>query len=346
MSDTGFISYSAEDIANKLIEFAENKYKMLIITHRNPDGDAVGSAFALKRIYEKLSGIAICGCTHEIPGYLRFISDQESIKIENTDEFDIIVTVDTASPGQMGDLEHLANNIEFAIDHHGSFTQYSNEYRNKNASAAGEMVYHIYKELINRGKIESDADICRKIYSAISADTGSFQYSNTTKETHIIAAELISYINNDSDGMDTATIARLLHNSRSLTSLKAQKLCIDALNLTEDGKIAYITLEKKKMKAYGLDSEDFSTAIDIPRSVEGVELAFVLKETSETDLDSNKIFKISSRSSSDVSVAKIMQKFGGGGHDKAAGGSINARTAAIATETVLKEFIKALEGEK
>ncbi len=340
-------SLTVKDICDLLIKEAENNNKLLILAHRNPDGDAVGSAFALKLIYEELSGKAVCACCHEVPDYLKFlIKGQETLKFDENTEYDRIVAVDTASPQQLGELECLAEGCYFAIDHHESCTPYCDTLRDHLSSATGELIFEIYDELRKSGKIKENAEICRLIYSAISADSGSFMYSNTTSKTHKIAGELLETINSDKNGINTAELARLLHNSKSINALKAQMLCIQNLKICEDGKIAYIILKREDIVKEELKEEDFGASVDIPRSVEGVMLSFVIKESDKATEDNKKIFRISTRSSCDVSVADICKKFSGGGHAKAAGGSVEAENIEIAENAVLSEFIKALYEEK
>lgn len=339
-------SLTVNNICDLLIKEAENNNKLLILAHRNPDGDAVGSAFALKRIYEKLSGKAVCACSHEVPDYLRFlIKGQETLKFDENTKYDTIIAVDTAAPQQLGSLEEYAEKCSFAIDHHESCTPYCDTLRDHTASATGELIFEIYEELKNRGKLKEDPHICRLIYCAVSADSGSFMYSNTTVKTHKIAGKLLEIINKDEGGANTAELARLLHNSKSLSALKAQKLCIENLKITEKGKIAYITLEREEILKEELKEEDFGASVDIPRSVEGVVLSFVIKESDKLTQDDKKIFRISTRSSCNISVAEICKKFNGGGHAKAAGGSIVAENITEAENAVLSEFIKALNEE-
>ena len=345
MNDIRYADLTAKDIAEKLINLAKEDKKLLIIAHRNPDGDAVGSAFALKSIYGELGAKAVCICSDNIPGYLRFLlRDQTDIIFDENETYDAITAVDTASPDQMGDLSFLADRIEFAIDHHESCTPYCDTYRDKDSSAAGELIYDIYEFLVKEKIIEKNADISRLIYAAISADTGSFKYSNTTKRTHIIASKLIDEINSDKNGINTAEISRLLHNSRSLTQIKAEKLCIENLHLAENGKIAYIVLNRSEYTKYGLEENDFGSAVDIPRSIENVLLSFVIKESRKSERD-KKVYKISTRSSCNINVSDICEKFGGGGHAKAAGAGIEAENEESATKMILAEFIKALKGE-
>lgn len=346
MNNKAYKSLSVADVAEKLTEFSKNFEKLLICIHRSPDGDAVGSAFALKRIYEELSGTATVVCCDEAPKYLSFIiNGQNTVKYTGKEEYTKIVTVDTASPSQMGDLEFLCEKVEFAIDHHEIHTEYSDNCTDGSASAAGEVLFEIYKHLVGSKRINENADICRAIFCAISADTGSFQYSNTTAKTHKIASELVNIINSDENGINTAEISRLIHNSRSMETLKAQKLCIEKLKFAMDRRIAYIILNNEDIRTEGLESEHFGAAIDIPRSVEGVLLSFVLKESDRSRENCTVTYKISTRSSCNVSVADICKKFGGGGHVKAAGGSITAKNEEEAVNAVLSEFENALKGE-
>lgn len=346
MSESTYRSLTASDVAKKLTEMAKEKKKLLICAHRNPDGDAVGSAFALKLIYEKLSGSAYCVSSDEVPDYLRFLlKGQSSIKFSENIEYDTIVSVDTASPEQLGDLIFLCNEIVMSIDHHESCTPYCDEYRNKDASAAGELIMSVYEYLVENKEIEADADIARLIYAAISADTGSFKYSNTTYDTHMMAARLVKTVNSDKNGINTAEISRLIHNSKSLKALKAEKLSIENLNTAENGKIAYVVLKTEQMEENGLTEDDFGSAVDIPRSIEGVLLSFVIKESNKKSENKEKVFRVSARSSCEVSVADICKKFGGGGHAKAAGATIYAENAEKAKEILLSEFEKALKGE-
>ncbi len=340
-------SLTVNDICDLLIKEAEKNNKLLILAHRNPDGDAVGSAFALKLIYNELMGKAVCACCHEAPEYLRFlIKGQNSLIFDENEEYDTIAAVDTASPQQLGDLEYLAEKCSFAIDHHESCTPYCDTLRDHTSSATGELIFEIYEELKNRGRIKENTDIARLIYCAISADSGSFMYSNTTSKTHDIAGKLVTIINKDENGANTAELARLLHNSKSLSALRAQMLCIQNLKICENGEIAYIILEREEIAKEGLKEEDFGASVDIPRSVEGVKLSFVIKETDKTTEDGKRVYRISTRSSCGVNVADICKKFSGGGHAKAAGGSVEADNIKIAEKTVLSEFIYALREEK
>ena len=341
MNNAPYNALTAEDCAKKLKNLAKEGKKALIIAHRNPDGDAVGSAFALKMIYEALGGKAYTACAHEVPNYLKFMEMGENKLItEIPEDYDTIITVDTAAPTQFGELEYLCDKVDFAIDHHASCTEYSDSYRDGTACAAGELIFKIYEILMAENAITEIPDAARLIYAAISADSGSFKYSNTTKNTHLTAARLVEIINSDESGINCAEIARLLHDSSTLADLKAKKLCIENLNLTEDGKIAYVCLEKEMFEKEGLTELDFGASVDIPRSIEGVMAAFVLKEGKFDEEENKTNYRISARSNCNINVADICAKFGGGGHKKAAGCTFKNTSIEDAEKALVEELEK------
>lgn len=342
MSDIIYKQLNEKDCAEILLKNAKEHKKALIIAHRNPDGDAVGSAFALKKLYAALGGEADCACCDKIPEYLNFLVKQESFLNEITGEYDIILSTDVASPAQLGSFSYLAEKHLMAIDHHKSCTEYCDSYRDPDAGAAGEMIYNICRTIEETNDMKLETDIYRLIYAAISADTGSFRYSNTTEKTHMIASQLISRINEDKDGLSCAEISRNLHDRKTLSELRAKSYCIENLKIKEDGKIAYVILSCDDTEKMGLTADDFGSAIDIPRSLAGVEIAFTVKDTSETGKNGMPVFKISSRSNTEVNVAEICAKYNGGGHAKAAGASVEAKDHEAAAEIMCCEFKKAI----
>ena len=162
-----------------ILETAEN---VLILTHVNPDGDTIGSAYALH-------------CPSPIPHRLAFLMHGDGDPAWSADEtdsaadtYDVICSVDVASPMQLGELGCLLSVVDFMIDHHGTGEPFAPHWIDEHASACGEMLYDIYCELSSRGHFEVHPEAARRIYAAIVSDTGSFKFSNTTTKTHLIAA--------------------------------------------------------------------------------------------------------------------------------------------------------------
>ena len=153
--------------------------QILILFHVNPDGDAIGSAFAMRALLESVGKRAVCVCADEIPERLAFATEgaQNSVALENIPaDFnpDMIISVDTASPAQLGALYDIyKDKIDLMIDHHGKGTPYADNYILPEASSCGEVLYGICLELARRYSLAAIPDeVNRLIYTAISSDTG------------------------------------------------------------------------------------------------------------------------------------------------------------------------------
>lgn len=338
-----FRPLSASHIAAKLKLFAKAGRRLMIICHQNPDGDTVASAFALKLIYEALgkNAHAACTCSSDGAPYLHhFYRGQDSIEYTIGDEkkADVICAVDVATPKQLGRLQFLAPSVDFMIDHHALGEAFADYCTVPEASAAGELIWSVYENLMIDG-LPSMPDVSRLIYAAISADTGSFRYSNTTPETMNIAANLLREVNSASDGgITTAEIARLLHENTTLSELKAKKMAIENLRFAENGKIAYVIFTSDMLSENSITELDIGGIVDLPRSIEGVEIGITVKQNR---LDNN-AFRISSRSNTEADVAAVCAKMGGGGHVKAAGATLFAKSPEEAEKIIIEEFKKAL----
>ena len=305
---------------DELIEALEAPENTLIIFHRNPDADAVGSAFALRGVLEQLGSSTRCACCDEVPENLKFLMRgmQESVLLEAVlSDFEPtrIITVDTASLSQMGALaDRFGERVDLMIDHHESDMPYGKQsYIRSGAAASAEIVFDLIKKLANEERINIDEDMCIDLYAAISGDTGCFRYSNATPKTHLRAAELVA------SGIDCADINRRLFEDTSLERLRAQSAAISNMELFADGKIAVVTFPYALKAALGLGDDDLSALVDIPRSLRGVEVALYIRQP----LPEGK-FRVSARSNGAYDVAELCRKFDGGGHTKAAGCTLEA----------------------
>ncbi len=309
----------------------------LVIFHRHPDGDAVGSGFALRLLLEAMGCATLCVCEDEIPERLRFLvgDKQESILPENlpTDFVpEQIITVDTASPAQVGRLFPLyEGRIDLMIDHHGRGEMYTDGWVHGNASSAGEMIFALSRELLRTGRISTIPDgVDKLLYAAVSSDTGCFRYSNVTPATHACAAELLL-----SGGFDPAEINHLLFEVKSEKLLMAERLGSERLIRYCNGVLGIITFPVSLKKDYGLADEHLETLVDIPRSLEGVQIAVAIRQPTDAP-----VFRVSMRSNTDFDVAAVCARFGGGGHIKAAGCTVN--DPAITTTEQTAEAVAAV----
>lgn len=314
-----------------LIETLENPAETLLIFHRNPDADAVGSAFALQRVLEQLGSPTRCICCDEVPQNLQFLMNgvQESVLFDavlSNFEPARVITVDTASLSQMGELANLfGDRVDLMIDHHESDSPYgAQSYIRTTAAATGEIIFDIIKKLASEERIVIDEEMCVDLYAAISGDTGCFRYSNVTPKTHMRAAELVA------SGIDCADINRRLFDNKSLERLRAQSAAISNMELFADGKIAVVTFPYALKAALGLGDDDLGALVDIPRSLSGVEVALCIRQP----LPEGK-FRVSARSNGAYDVAELCRKFDGGGHVRAAGCTLTATDIAEAMHRIV-----------
>ena len=316
---------------DELIAAIEAPADTLILFHRNPDADAVGSAFSLRRILEQLGSTTRCICQDEVPQNLQFLMNgtQESVLADAVlADFEParIISVDTASRSQMGTLAELfGDRVDVMIDHHESDDPYGAYcYIRESAAATAEIVFDLIKKLAGEERITIDEEMCIDLYAAISADTGCFRYSNVTPKTHLRAAELVA------SGIDCAEINRRLFENKSLERLRAQSAAISNMELFADGKIAVVTFPYALKAGLGLGDDDLGALVDIPRSLLGVEVALCIRQP----LPEGK-FRVSARSNGEYDVAALCRKFDGGGHAKAAGCTLMATDMAEAMHRIV-----------
>ena len=310
-----FRSLSMEEVCDLLATPANT----LVLFHRNPDADAVGSAFALKKILTDLGSCAWCVCSDELPERLRFLADDEqesvlpaSIPVQMSVER--IISVDTASPAQMGDLNAIyGDHVDLMIDHHEMGERYANHYVVDDAAATGEIMFDLVKHFATEGRVTITDRLCTRLYAAISADTGGFRFSNVTSQTHKRAAELVA------SGIDCAEINHRLFDCNSMERLRATAAGISNLHQFADGKVAVVTFPYALKVALGLSDTDLDGLVEIARSLMGVCVAVAIRQPSAEG-----IFRVSMRSSCTYDVASLCARFDGGGHKKAAGCTLHA----------------------
>ncbi len=330
----------AELSNNDIVERLRGAKNLLIIPHTNPDGDALGSAAGLCHLATALGVKAKCGLPDKPADRLLFLLDSVDWSIitpEDARDFDTVCTVDVASPEQLGALSSLAEEgkIHFMIDHHAEGTPFADGLIDSKAAAAGEIVFSLYSDARHRYGLPVLPELCRPVYCAIVADTGSFKFSNVTPKTHMVAAELHSEINTAEDGGPTTDeLCRTLFGRRTLKDLHAQALAINKLQLHCEGKLGVVMITRDDLLENDLEEADTSAAVETPRSLEGVKVALSVRQT----IADEKLYKVSSRSNCDVSVSAICATFGGGGHDKAAGCRVIADSPEEALEKLVAAF--------
>lgn len=286
---------------------------VLIITHKRPDGDAIGC------------GAALCHCLRKL-GKTAWVLENPDITERYVQYFDglvapagfvpeNVVTVDSASTGMLCDGGEKYH-IHLAIDHHGSHEKYADHvWVDSNAAACGEMILRIVEELCG----EIPAECAEPLYLAISTDTGCFQYSNTTVDTFMAAAKL------KAAGVDTYAVNKVMFGTKSMARLKLESMLVAGMEMYSDGKICLMTLTQQMMDEAGATDNDIDDIAGFPRVVEGVHVGVMVRE-----LAGGKS-KCSLRSAGKANSSDICAELGGGGHPGAAGASWDGHYSELKT---------------
>ncbi len=283
---------------------------ILILTHANPDGDTLGSGFALLRALLKAGKKARLINNDSINKKFSYLS--EGVGCPDFDE-EFIVSVDVAERKLLGDKvgAEYGDRVDLAIDHHGVSRLFAkNTFCESESASCCELIFLVIKEM----GIELDPQIASCIYTGMSTDTGCFRYSNVTPRTHRIAAELIEA------GADHSRINVAMFETKSINNIMLERMCLDSLRSYAGGKIALIAVTKAMLEECKTDKSALDAIKPITRQIEGVEIGITVKE------EDNGAIGVSLRTGESYDAAKICAHFGGGGHKRAAGCEFRDRT--------------------
>ena len=294
----------------------------LILSHKHPDGDTLGSAFALKRALDLLGKKSMVRCNDEIHPKFSYLWDS----IDNSDiEFDKIIAVDVADSKLLGaDFEaKYGDKVFLCIDHHMSNREYAENLLLEDKAAATAVIYEVICEL----GVEITPEMADCIYTGLATDTGCFMFSNTTPETHRIAADVME------KGADYTNINRLMFETKTFSYLKLEQMAVSSIESHFDGRVALMTLTQDMFKESGSDESECDGIASLPRKIEGVKIGVTIRE------QVNGKYKVSLRTIEPYDAAKICANFGGGGHNRAAGCEFDC--SLIEAKEQLLEIIKA-----
>ena len=297
---------------------------ILIFPHINVDGDALGSAAALCRALSNHKKDAWFLLAGENPSYISFMDTAFCTKdADCIMQPDLCICVDCSEESRMPKraAKYKAGKVRVCIDHHVTGEGFGDYYYIDGDEAATAQI--IYKLLLAM-EAEIDQVIAESIYIGISTDTGGFQFSNTTAETHAIAAKLFE------KGIDHTGIMVRLYQTVPLKTVQLQAEILERMEVLADGKAAISYVSNEMMQALSASLDDAEGSVDLLRNIEGVEMAAFLKEQDDS-------VRVSMRAKSFSNVHQIAAKFGGGGHAKAAGCTIHLPLAE-AVEVMKREM--------
>ncbi len=308
---------------------------VLISTHKSPDGDALGSQLGLMLALEKTGKTVVAHNLDPVPEIYRFLPQNERIRVGKPvqDRYDAFIVLD-ADPPRTGlfDKTYPAD-VLINIDHHVTNPlSWPLTWLDSDASATGEMVYGLIQEI----GVDIDRDIALCLYTAIFTDTGSFRYSNTSPQSMKIAATLLEA------GADPWLVTENVYESFSYTRLKLLGTVIANMERSADGRTAWVVVTDELYRRTNTTAEDTDNFVNFVRSVKGVEVAVLFRQTGSAQ------YKISLRSKGRVDLSRLAQSFGGGGHENAAGGVLDGTLEKVKKRVIgdVEKTIAAQMGNK
>ena len=291
---------------NEAIKMVKEANLIYISAHINPDGDAIGSTFAVYFALKQLGKDVhvVMPSYSEVFEFLPGVEDRvDSIK---EDSYDLLIALDSSDHTRLviSDDEYERAKKVIMLDHHQIARPYGDfRYINDNKSSASEIAYLFIKEL----GVEFDSNIATLLYTGIMTDTGSFNYSNTSSDTLRVTEQLVDY------GAKTVEVCKRLNDTIKESKLKLLAKSIDNMEVFYDGKVRYTYVDYLTINGLGIHDEDAEGMTNYLRSVEGTEVAVYVRGKSDGSI------KVSMRSNGNVDISKIAISFGGGGHPRAAG---------------------------
>ncbi len=280
-------------------DILKEKDNILILTHANPDGDTLGSGFALCRALMKIGKICAVINADDIPKKYNYLFDDI---VEIKFKPDYVVAVDVATVKLLGGLEEQYN-IDMCIDHHSTNTEYANLLLLEDVPAACQIMYEVVLAL----GVEVDKKIADCLYTGLTTDTGCFRYDSTTAQTYRVAADLIDA------GADNGRINRIMFETKSKTYARLERLAIESMRFYEHERVAVITVTQEMFQLTGSNAQETEGLAPLTRQIEGVEIGITIQERPDGTC------KASIRTFESVNAAKLAACFGGGGHAQAAG---------------------------
>lgn len=291
-----------------------------ILTHNYPDGDTLGSGYALCLALQQLGKNARV-ITSTLPKKFEYLLDG----VENQDfTADYIISTDVAADSLLAPkMQGYVGKIDICIDHHGSNSVTAKEkFVDKYAAANCEIIY----KLLMRMGVNFTKQIVDCLYTGISTDTGCFRYTNTTAETFRIAASLVEL------GCSSAYINKVMFETKSKEKIMLERKVYDTITYCADGRCAIVWVTLDMLNSLNIGDDEIEGLASIPRQIEGVLIGITMKEKE------GGFFKISVRTNGSIDASEFCSRFGGGGHCAAAGCSISGTL-----EDVRQRLIEAAE---
>ncbi|BBO85149.1 DHH family phosphoesterase [Desulfosarcina ovata] len=310
----------------KIIQQLTSSERILLASHTNPDGDAIGALLAMGLALEKLDRQVTLHNESSIPAVYRFLPSVHRIQKQLPDpaRFDTAVILDCGSLNRVGSNADAIKTIPVIvnIDHHTTNSRFGQYHLvDVDACATSEIIYR----LIQTMGLEIDASIATAIYTGILTDTGSFRFSNTNQAAFTICEAMVAA------GVKPSAVAQHVYGTYSLGRIKLLNLALDSIEISNNGYLSIMTVTQEMLADTGTQPEDADGLINYARRIRDVKVAALIHELENGPgaKGGPKQFHVSLRSDGSVDVSRIATTFGGGGHAGAAGFSMASSLAEL-----------------
>jgi phosphoesterase RecJ-like protein len=310
-------------IIDRVLEKIREAQTICVVGHIRPDGDCIGSELGLALALKAQGKDVTCWNQDAVPDKLRFLDPDKVVTTPKRGRsFDLVIATDAASYERLGTIGPCIEDRKFLIniDHHESNTLYGDlNWISPKEPSTGELIYR----LLQAAEWPITPQISNCLFTAVSTDTGSFQYPSTQPETYQVAGELVK------SGADLAKICDEVYQSFPLARVRLLRHVYNKFRLTDDNQIAYFWLKQKDFVRTGSEPDDAEGLIDHIRAIDPVIVACVFEEVGPD------MTRISLRSKSLlVNVSDVAALFGGGGHPAAAGARIAGTPLSVQRKVV------------
>jgi len=319
-----------ENTPEEMIKLLGKAPKVALFSHVSPDGDCIGSMLAIGLALEKMGKEVSFYNPNSVPSYLSFLPGSSRIRQELPNpQPEILLFVDCTDLGRvnLSRSEISEDSTVLNVDHHISNLFFGDiNWVEPQASAVGEIAL----TLISKLGVEIDRNMATNLYTAIVTDSGCFQYSNTTAQTHRSAAALLDI------GVDLPNIHHNIFDQKPLAQIKLLQCALNGLEIHAHGQLALMILNAEDFQKSGAEQELSEGLVNHARSIAGVEVAVLLKEVGPREI------KGGLRSNLWLNVNEIATLFGGGGHQRAAGCTfrISMAEAKLSITTAIEEALR------
>jgi len=316
---------------DRIIQQLKSSHAVLVASHTNPDGDAIGALLAMGHLLEALGKKATLFNESPLPAVYRFLPSVSRIsrRLASPEAYDTAIILDC------GDLERVGRQIKtigripaiINIDHHVTNTRFGDlQLIDTTACATAEIVHRFFKQL----DLPLNLEAATAIYTGILTDTGSFRFSNTNRSAFAICHEMVAL------GVNPYEVAQHVYGTYSLGRIKLLNLALDSIEISKNGKLSMMTVTRAMLDKTGTQAQDADGLINYARRIKAVQVAALIHEESNGRKPKNDPgrYHVSLRSDDQIDVAAIASDFGGGGHPSAAGFSIRASLSALKAQLI------------